>query len=279
MAALLKLPEAPEWRFRVTTRGANLDVEPVDLLVGWISGNSLPALADEHLDSVSDPSWRIEQMVDAVTKHFEHFLAWTIGALVELVNNGLEEVGSDISFCPELGGFIRYGVNNERALLLMISGIRSRRLAHAIIREMPAEISSTREDLRSWLASMGISEWREQFAASPSEVLDLLEFTRIRSRSLLKALLENGVATVNLRMVNDTALNQNAALSLEPARGGVIPQPIVLYKEQTVVAQIQSEDHTDVELILDTGLEFTLEIDIQADTASLRISLSEPTQH
>ena len=44
-----------------------------------------------HLTAAADPAWRIEQMVDAVTKHFEHYLAWTIGALTELVNTRLAD--------------------------------------------------------------------------------------------------------------------------------------------------------------------------------------------
>ena len=32
-------------------------------------------------------------MVDAVTEHFEHYLAWTVGALVELVNTRLADTG------------------------------------------------------------------------------------------------------------------------------------------------------------------------------------------
>jgi len=33
-----------------------------------------------------DVGWRIEQTVDVVTSHFEHYPSWTVGAVVELVN-------------------------------------------------------------------------------------------------------------------------------------------------------------------------------------------------
>jgi len=65
---LLSLPEAPEWRFRTSSRGAEIEVDPVGLLTGWLTGTSLPDLAQEHLTAVASPPWRIEQMVDAVTK-------------------------------------------------------------------------------------------------------------------------------------------------------------------------------------------------------------------
>ncbi|MFF0495669.1 DEAD/DEAH box helicase [Nocardia aobensis] len=270
---LLKLPEAPPWRFRVTVRGAEIDVNPVDLLVGWISGQSLPALADMHLAAAPDPTWRIEQMVDAVTSQFEHFLAWSVGALVELVNAGLSDADSDRSLCPELGGYIRYGVNNQRALLLMTSGIRSRRLAHAITRDISDDVASTSEDLRTWLSAMSITEWRDRFSASPSELLDLLEFTRLRSRSLLRSLLENGTVAVNLRPVADAAVDPTLPLSLEATRDEPSPQPLALYAGDTVIAQIVAEDHIDVQAILDTGLELALELDGRDESSLLRISL------
>lgn len=273
VADLLKLPEAPQWRFRVTVKGADININPVDLLVDWISGQSLPALADTHLDAAPDPTWRIEQMVDAVTSQFEHFLAWSIGALIELVNVGLSELDSDRSLCPQLGGYIRYGVNNQRALLLMTSGIRSRRLAHAITRDISEDIASTSEDLRTWLSAMSITEWRERFSASPSELLDLLEFTRLRSRSLLRSLLENGTVAVNIRLVASTAVEPVLPLSLESTRDEPPPQPLVLYTGDMMIAQIVPEDHVDVQAILDTGLEFGLGLDNQDGKPLLRISL------
>ena len=80
------------------------------LLTGWLTGTSLPDLAEAHLAAAADPAWRIEQMVDAVTEHFEHYLAWTVGALVELVNTRLADAGIEERLCPDLGSYIRYGV-------------------------------------------------------------------------------------------------------------------------------------------------------------------------
>jgi len=70
--------------------------------------------------------------------HFEHYLAWTDGALVELVNDRLRE--RDVDERAELGSCVRYGVGDRRALVLMTSGIRSRRLAHAISADVPADL-------------------------------------------------------------------------------------------------------------------------------------------
>jgi hypothetical protein len=274
---LLDLPEAPPWSFRVTSHGDDVNVRPTDLLTGWISGRSLPDLADAHLSAAPDPSWRIEQMVGMVTEQFEHYLAWTMGALVELVNGHLTDADSEARLCPELGGYIRYGVNTTHALLLTTSGIRSRRLAHAVVADMPRDLEPTYEDLRAWLAGMGIAEWRERYAASSSEVLDLLDYTRLRSRSLLKTLLETGAVAVDLPIVAARLPQPGQRLSLEAARGEPAPEPLAVYADDELVGIIPSQDHADVLAILDTGLDtgldIALDIDDWSDPPVLRVSL------
>ncbi|MDV6247030.1 DEAD/DEAH box helicase [Rhodococcus opacus] len=270
---LLELPEAPEWRFRVTLRGADIEVQPRDVLKEWVSGVSLPDLADTYLSAASDAAWRIEQMVDAVTGQFQHYLAWTVGAVVEMVNARLDEEGAEIRLCPELGGYIRYGVSTAHALLLMTSGIRSRRLAHAVNDSLPAGLEPAYEDVRSWLAEMDIAEWRERYEASSSEILDLLEFTRVRSRSLLKTLLESGNVSLDLPGADRSVLSFGQRLSLVPAQDAPDPKPLAVYADEDLVAIIASQDHTDVQAILDTGLDVVLAIDDSVDLLSLLISL------
>jgi Helicase conserved C-terminal domain len=155
ISQLLELREAPPWRFRTSDHGDDIEVKPVDLLHGWLRGTSLSDLAETHLAAAPKPAWRIEQMVDAVTSHFEHYLAWTVGALVELVNTRLANAEVEVRLCPDLGSYIRYGVDDPKGLILMTSGIRSRRLAHAIVADMPADLEPNREALRRWIAQIG----------------------------------------------------------------------------------------------------------------------------
>jgi hypothetical protein len=272
VSELLDLSEAPRWQFRVTRLGATIDVAPTDILRDWLSGMPLPELAETHLGAATAASWRIEQMVDAVTSHFEHYLSWTVGALVELVNLQL----SDFAFeggrlCPELGGYIRYGVDDPRALILMTSGIRSRRLAHAVAVDVPEGRPATQDDLREWLAGMSIAEWRERYAASASEILDLLDFTRRRRRSLLKQLLESGAVTLELR---DATLPASLRrLSVRPLHTAPEPAPLAVYTGDEPIATIASEDHADVATILDTGLAVGFAVDREAEPAELTITL------
>jgi len=271
---LLELPENSRmWRFRTSPQGGGIDVNPIVLLRGWLEGTSLSDLADQHLVNVRDPAYRIEQMVDAVTGHFEHYLAWTVGALVELVNARLSNADAEARLCPELGGYIRYGVRDPHALILMTSGIRSRRLAHRIVRDAPADLDSSREALRSWLARLSLTEWRARYDASAAEVLDLLDFTRVRGRSLLKTLLETGTARVTLPIALDDLPPRDGPLVLEPAREGPHPAPLAVYSGDQLLATIASQDHADLSAILDTGLDLVLDIHEEQDVRTLIVAL------
>jgi hypothetical protein len=270
---LLDLPEAPPWRYRASPRGAEIEVDPVGLLTGWLTGTSLPGLAQAHLAAAVDPGWRIEQMVDAVSGHFEHYLAWTAGALVELVNSRLADAGLEERLCPDLGSYIRYGVGNPHALILMTSGIRSRRLAHAIAADLPAGLEPAREQLRVQIARMGVAGWRTRYGASAAEVLDLLDFTRVRNRSLLRTLLETGNVTVELPVIPAALPPRYGPLTVEPARNEPHPAPLAVYAGDQHIVTVQAQDHADLSAILDTGLAITVEIDGRARRPALSISL------
>jgi hypothetical protein len=180
--------------------------------------------------------------------------------------------------CPELGSYIRYGAADPRALILMTSGIRSRRLAHAIIADLPADLEPTRETLRLWMARMGVPEWRTRYHASASEVVDLLDFTRVRSRSLLKTLLETGTVSVELPAMSSNLPAWNGPLTLgpltlEPLHGEPQLSPLAIYAGDQHIITVAAQDHTDLSAVLDTGLAITVEIDRQTDRPTLSITL------
>jgi hypothetical protein len=159
--------------------------------------------------------------------------------------------------CPELGAYIRYGIRDPRALILMTSGIRSRRLANQIAKIAPAEVEPDREDLRTWIAQLGLTEWRDRLTASASEILDLLDFTRVPGRSLLKTLLETGRVTIPLQGMSPA----QGPLTLEPMHGEPAPAPLGVYADGGLVGTVAAQDHADVSSLLDTGLDFALHVD------------------
>ncbi|WP_117213178.1 DEAD/DEAH box helicase [Allorhizocola rhizosphaerae] len=271
---LLALPENRKpWRLGAGRQGTDEQtVKPADLLVEWIEGVPLTQLASNHLGHMENGADRIELLVNTVTEYFEHYLAWTVGALIEIVNRRLDELESELRLCPELGGYIRYGVSDPGALMLMTSGIRSRRLAHAVVRDTPADLEASHEHLRNWLAGMGIAAWRDRYQASASEVLDLLEYTRLRSRSLVRSLLEAGSVEVDIPDLLES--EWSGTLSLEPLHGEQHPAPLMVYSGRTAVATTSLHDHTDLMSVLETGLAIDVEIDDTEIPARLTISLA-----
>ena len=274
LQTLLDLSEAPAWNLTTTTDGAEITVAPAAVLRDWLAGVPLAQLGETHLAGVGTAASRVERIVDMVTSHFEHFLSWTVGAVVELVNVRLALRGIDDLVCPELGGYIRYGVNDPNALILMTSGIRSRRLAHAISGTLPDDFDRNTENLRSHLAAMGVAEWRERYAATASELLDLLEFARVRRRSLLRALLENGTVDVGLPAIAvGTSLDR---LSLEPLRATPPPAPLAVYVGDDPIVTVASQDQADLTEILDTGVGIRLSVNAGADPPTLTLTLAVP---
>lgn len=195
---LISLPEnGRSWQFRMSRSGRSPEVviTPNELLAAWVHGESLADMAECFLAEVQEQDWRVEQMVDAVTQHFEHFLAWQLAALVELVNELLDESGIETTLCPELPVYVRYGVDSGAALRLLMSGVRSRRLANLISDEAERE-GVAGSELRAWLTSMDVAELRARFSASSSELLDLLDYARSPNSSLLREFLEQGRAEI-----------------------------------------------------------------------------------
>lgn len=260
---ILELPEAPLWLFKATTRGEEIVVEPDSLLQEWMAGASLSELAESNLGAAPSPAWRIEQMVATASQQFEHYLAWTVGALLDLANAHLESLGLDEQLCPELAGFIRYGVNKPRSLQMMTAGIRSRRIAHLVETSLTEEVTTT-EDIRLWLSEMGVGEWRDRFSATSSELLDLVEFTRVRRRSLLRTLLETGTTLAAVSVKSWTAYDSDQTFELRPADAETVPAPLGVYAAQELVAIVASSDHADVQSILDTGFDIELSFDMSA---------------
>ncbi len=270
--AVLQLPEAGKaWRFRARRSGGEpLDVPLVPALRSWLSGSEIADLAEEMLPSVRDVSWRLEHTVDAVSTAFEHYLSWMIGIVVEQANAQLETVSSYIRLRPEVAALIRYGVDTPQALGLLTHGIQSRRLAYRLGKIAESRGMSV-DELREWLADLPLPLWGTDLAASPREVLDLLEFIRARRQSLLRTLLEDGVAEVGVERSEGVA-----ALGLDDER------PVELHAVDRALAQIavvgdgdrlgtiKLRDHSDVVDVLASGLDVATTL--SGETLTIRVT-------
>lgn len=268
---LMGLPEAPRpWRFRASVSGRSREivVDLRQLLRDWIHGVSMSQLADGYLAEVQDPEFRLEQFVDAVTQHFEHFLAWTLGAVIDQTNQRLAEGGSENPVCPHLPLYVRYGVDSVQALELLTMGVRSREFAKAVADQARANgIDATQ--LREWVGGQSIADWRDMFQATAADVLDLLEYARVRRGNLLQMLLEAGEVTAQLD--EDSGLDEACAVVIEPEAGGRPSQLLVKrLDDRTPISRVPTRLHSEVQAILDTGLDVRWTM----TRAGLRIALA-----
>lgn len=250
---LLHLPEASRVVFRRTTNGSPIEVSLQALLKSWLAGTSLTNLADIYLSDVPDAAWRIEQMVDAVTGQFEHYLAWITGAIVELVNSRFADEDNPLALCPDLGRYVRYGVGDPIALLLMTSGVRSRRLARIISDSFPSPQSVTEDELRDQLGQMTVGDWRDRFDATSSEIIDLLEFTRIKRRSLLRRLLETGVVELEAARIDLADTQREVDLKLNSVGEGG-SRALAVFSGEKMIATFAAKDQSDLAAIMETGM-------------------------
>lgn len=257
--ALLQYPEADDaWTFRTRARGPVLSsVALEDALGAWVAGEEMTTMGDRLLAGVSDEPFRVEQMVDAVSRTFEHYLAWTVGVIVEQANARLEAAGALIRLRADTAWCIRYGVDTPQALALLTRGMRSRRLAYQLGR-VAADREMTVEQLSEWLSELHITGWREQFEVAPREVLDLLELTRSRRQSLLRGLLEDGSAVAAVLPRGDAAQGRVPVVIGSQTTGSELQ---VRTEGGDVLAVVAVSAHADVEAVLASGLDVALELE------------------
>lgn len=278
---LLHLPECPRrWGFRRRSNGPidlSITLETQAVLAAWIAGTPIPQMGDLLPMDIS-MDWRLIQMVDTTTELFEHYLSWTLGTLIDQVNERLEEREIPERLCPALPAFLRYGVDRVVAIELMTSGVGSRVLAKRI-----AEAAETEEialgDLRTWLSGMQLQDWRARFDASPSELLDLLQYTRSRRSGLIRTLLETGTVTVPVSLTATTTDDESAD---DPTGRRVTivsdadePPPAVLavrdLGDGTMLATVRLAAHVDVGDVIAAGILF--EATLSGEVLVLRLVL------
>ena len=195
---LLSLLPERDRRFKRRRYGATqlIDVDMRSLVLDWVAGVDLSVLADRYLSDVTGDdadAFRFEQLATFLAKVCEHHLPWTIAIVIEWIH---QDTG--VELCPALPAHLHYGAPTPAAIALMLGGVRSRRLSVAI-GERAAQESIPDENLRAWLAQMGLAEWRSGFEAAPAELADLLQFVRNPAANIGQALLDGSTVTCRVR--------------------------------------------------------------------------------
>ncbi|MEV0717771.1 DEAD/DEAH box helicase [Asanoa sp. NPDC050611] len=252
---LLQLPEANgHWRFRRSPKGTPVDVDADAVVRDWIAGRDLTELADTHLNEVADPGFRLEQMVDGISEGVQHYLAWTVGLVIAQTNEILRSRLSPLQLLASTAAHLRYGVDTPMAIDLLVHDVKSRTLARDLGR-IARDGGLDEAGLREHLSEQHIRGWRADLGATPTDVLDLLQYVQGGERHKLGEMMATGSVTAQARL-----------------SGGLVPEPPdspvpvtivasdngdelnILAEDRSVLGVIVARDHAGVAAVLDSGL-------------------------
>jgi hypothetical protein len=178
---LLKLPEARKYlRFRKSPKGADIEVDADALIRDWIAGRTLTELANTHLTEVTDPAFRLEQMVDGISEGVQHYLSWTVGLIIAQANDILLSRLSPVQLFASTAAHLRYGVDTPLAIDLLVRDVKSRTLAQHLGR-VAGGAGLDEEGLREYLSEQHIQGWRAILGATRRMFLTCSSTSRVET--------------------------------------------------------------------------------------------------
>lgn len=253
---LLQLPERGNcWKFRVSPKGAFIEVSAHAIVRDWIAGRELTDLADTHLSEVTDPAFRLEQMVDAISEGMQHYLSWTVGLVIAQANDILQSRLTLGQLYTNTAAHLRYGVDTPTAIDLLIRDVKSRSLARDI-GKIAQDRDLDEEGLRVYLSEQHIRGWRHNLGATPTDILDLLQYVQGRDRHKLGEMMATGSSTAEVQLTSRGPTVEPDAESVPvtlvaSTDDGEIK---VLADDRTLLGLVIARDHAGVAAVLDSGL-------------------------
>jgi hypothetical protein len=263
-AQLLHLPEgAKHWRFRSSPRGAPLEVAADTVVRDWISGRDLTELADTHLGEVADPAFRLEQMVDGISEGVQHYLSWTVGLVIAQANDILLSRLSPVQLLPSTAAHLRYGVDTPLAIDLLVRDVKSRTLARDLGR-IARDKELDEAGLREYLSEQHIRGWRTNLGATPTDVLDLLQYVQGGNRHKLGEMMATGSVTAQGRL-NGDEIDELRPVTIVASGDG--DELNIVAEDGSKLGVIVARDHAGVAAVLDSGL--LLDFHLQGTTVTM----------
>ncbi len=270
---ILQLREAPKIKVYTQRGGQREQIEiPVDkMLRQWIHGAELVTLAQTYFKDVADTEFKFEQLGDFTSEYFETFLPWIFGITIEWTNSLLKEKNVDKTLPDTIPGVVRWGVANSTAVNLMVQGVRSRRLATKMTDVWQAE--ERKDDIRSWVRSMNVAQWRDTFEASVTELRNLLEFSRNKVKGAAADLIMRESATLEVESaINDSTESDVSLIPIDDSEFS----PIGIWSENQLLGQVFGKDQADLQSILDSGLVVTAKFSATSGKGLLTLKLVDP---
>lgn len=263
-ARLLELPEARTyWRFRKSPKGEDVEVDTDAVVRGWVAGSTLNELANAHLATVTDAAFRLEQMVDGISEVVQHYLSWTVGLVIAQANDILLSRLALVQLFSGTAAHLRYGVDTPVAIDLLVRDVKSRTLAQQL-GHVASDAGLDEEGLREHLSDLHIRGWRADFGATPTDVLDLLQYVQGSDRHKLAEMMETGSVTAQCRLEGGEVSDPVPVTVVASDDGDELE---ILTDDRSVHGVIVARDHAGVTAVLGSGL--LLDFSLQGSTLTI----------
>jgi hypothetical protein len=226
-------------------------IDLVQFLRSWMSGVELHDLARQFFSGVTDVNYQFEQLADYTTAYCEHFLPGVLRTLVEWVNQRLDAGGADPILPRELPGYVRWGVDSDVALKMMMSGLRSRVLARRVAYAF-ADASPGMSVLQ-WIGYMSVADIIRTFHPNGPELRDLLECVRRRRGNIIYMAASSTNTTIRVQALVE---NCDPIVVLVRPIAELELSPLGVYAGDDLLGRIQGRDQIDVQVLLHSGVRF-----------------------
>ncbi len=270
---ILSLPECKKQKVyfhRTGIEREELILPNRDILIQWVRGEEIIGLAETFFGDIDDVDFRFEQLGNFITNYFENFFPWIISTIVNWTNSVSLNEGEVVQLPKITPACIKWGVERNTALKLMMEGIISRNLANRI-----AEIWETEKieiDVHSWIRSMTIDDWRIRFSVTIPEIRNLLEFSRSRLGNIATDVIANETNTIEVDSAVDKLPSNKVLLKIPDSD----LSPVEIWMGDQKVGQIRSCDQSDIQTLINSGLLFDYELVIENGKGELTINLVNP---
>lgn len=259
---LLELPERGKcWKFRVSPQGGLIEISTSAVVRDWIEGRELNELAETHLAEVKDSAFGLEQMVDAIGEGMQHYFSWTVGLIIDQTNEILQSRSCSAQLCNRTSAHFRYGVDTNLAINLLTRDVKSRRLARDI-GKLAKDRGLDNKGIRAYLREQHIRGWRDNLGATPTDVLDLLQYVQGSDQHKLREIMDTGSAKAGVNFVDSfTEVGpESQPVQVEVSAEIDGSEIHVLSRDRSILGVIVASDHADVAAALKSGLSlnFTL---------------------
>jgi hypothetical protein len=252
----------------MSPKGAPVEVAADAVVRDWIAGRDLTTLADTHLTEVVDASFRLEQMVDGISEGVQHYLSWTVGLVIAQANDILLSRLSPVQLFANTSAHLRYGVDTPVALHLLVQDLKSRTLARDLGR-IARDRELDQAGLREYLSEQHIRGWRADLGATPTDVLDLLQYVQGGDRHKLGEMMATGSVTAQARLSGGDPVPNPAAdpvpVTIIAANDG--DELNIVAGDGSVLGWVVARDHAGVAAVLDSGL--LLDFSMQGTTVTM----------